>query len=122
MENWENAEKIFPSGTTPDKQLTIEQLKQINPPYYTFPFETLARNMVISKKKYVWGNQGEFALIEDYNLQNLLPHPEIDSALNVYGQHMIVDYLYLKHLTLDEIKEHIVNIGDTDDRFNYTGI
>lgn len=97
--SWEQADLIFPLGMVqlPNGQLiSNEELKHsdIKTIYHTTSFN--ARNMLTNRNTYVWGKDGEFTNIVDYNALNLLPRPDYEHpALNVYGMRMLRDYMIL---------------------------
>ena len=93
---WEHINKIFPTGsiyTSADIFLTNQdivnnKLKTVSS-YRTY----VSRNMVYKQEQWVWGEDGEFAIISTFDALNLVPHVDNISPLNVYGNIMIKKFL-----------------------------
>lgn len=97
---WENANKIFPSGVvqTPDGVITTQQLKDSGLKMIQYQSTKNARNMVIETKRYIWGDNGEFAIGTDYDLLNARPHVTNENPTNVFGMAMINNFYKLNNL------------------------
>lgn len=102
---WEHADLIFPLGMTvlPDGQIISNkdlQHSKIETLTHTTSFN--ARQMLTNTVTDVWGKDGEYARIINYDIFNILPRPDAEhSPLNAYGLRMLRDYMYLHDIELD---------------------
>lgn len=94
---WEKANKIFPFGYAdlpdgnyiPNNLLKDSKIKTIYKDVDRF-----ARHMIISTERYVWGDEGEFAIVAPYDVYNCTRHVDFNYLpLSVYGQSMVNSYL-----------------------------
>lgn len=104
---WERAEEFFPTGKVPLSDgsiITIDELKKSKVQTIYMDFTSRLKNMTKELRTYVWGANGECAILQKYNVNNLLPHPS-DSVhpLNTYGIHMINNYTKLNNIDLTKM-------------------
>ena len=98
---WDNANIIFPDGEVvlPDEQvISIPELQnsEIKTLYYLRSYE--ARDMVWKQTMTVYGKDGEYTVLDTYNVNSITPHPVDEPVLNVYGQKMLQDYIVLNDI------------------------
>lgn len=90
---WKNIDQAFPSGEIPGENITIRELRNADEPLVIDTFER-AREMVIKKATHIYGPNGEYAQIIDYDVLDTPNHNNDRlTALNVYGHRMIKNYL-----------------------------
>ena len=100
---WENANLIFPQDNIqignqiiPVNALPKSSIKTITDIEYS-----IARQMLIKQRTFIWGKDGEFAIATDYDVMNCLPRPEADvPALNCYAMRMLKDYYLLNNIQI----------------------
>ena len=93
---WEHAKQIFPSNEAPlpdGSYISVEEL-QASDIKTLFKEEYIYnRDALIGINKYVWGNNGEYAYINTFDLFNIYEHPNEIRPLNSYGTIMVNDYI-----------------------------
>ena len=106
--SWERFKSHFPDGVdTNFGFLTAEMLQQqdIINVVTVFIYET-ADNMIVNEQLYIYGKDNEFAIGEEYNINNEIQHIDNTCSLNVYGIAMLKDFLHYNYIPKD-IKEAI---------------
>lgn len=95
---WEQLYKAFPTGMTIFNETGMTSISDLqnNPDIEVVSKDKfkMARNMIISTNKEVFGKNGEFAVLCDYDVYDNVIHPDPDNIpLNVYGMAMVNDFL-----------------------------
>ena len=104
---WQNANEIFPSGEVPlpnGQIITVAELQNSDiATVFQITYEETPDGMITKEQAYFWGDEGEFKIETIYDVYNKVPcvDPECH-PLNVYGQQMLNDYLYLNNITLNK--------------------
>lgn len=111
---WENIDKLNPMVQNQTFKGDTET------PFVAVPMQLLAREMVTDFYRYVYGSQGEFAILHDYSVYGDRKYPDDIPALSVYGQKMINDYLALNQLSLEDIIEE--DKEKQNARYNYSSL
>lgn len=92
---WEHINRIFPTGkitTTEGDTLLNNEIIQQDLKTITAIRTYATRNMFYKQDKYVWGSNGEFAIINILDVLNLFPHVDNIAPLNIYGMCMKNDF------------------------------
>ena len=90
---WKNIDQAFPSGEVPGKDITVRELRNTDQPLVIDTFER-AREMATKKSTHIYGPNGEYAQIIDYDALDTPNHNNDRlTALNVYGHRMIKNCL-----------------------------
>ena len=103
---WDNADVIFPEGyaVLPDgTTINNEDLKESGIKTISRGSSLMARKMVVQNATTLWGDNGEYALITEYELNNYFPELELDvSPLSLYGKAMLLDHLTQNDIYLEK--------------------
>lgn len=103
--SWEHINTIFPEGLVRinDQTISTEEIKKQNLPYITMNQDAKLRSIKTKEYTYVWGKDGEYAEIVNYDVYKVLPHPDPDHLpLNEFGQLMVNNYFYLNDVVIPE--------------------
>lgn len=108
---WEHIDKIFPLGfmVDPDNNiLTNQDIINNNFPVVTSIMYGYARKMVYKQEEWGWGQNGEFGIVTQYDVENTVPHVDNISPFNTYGQTMLYDYLTLNNIDAEALQEPFI--------------
>ena len=103
--SWEHINTIFPEGAIniDGDVISTEEIKKQNLPYVVISQSKALRNIKIKEYSNVWGKDGEYAEIINYDVYNMLPHPDPEHLpLNEFGQLMLNNYFYLNNVVIPE--------------------
>lgn len=67
-----------------------------------------ARNIVYKQEEWAWGEDGEFGIATQFDLENSVPHVENISPFNTFGNIMLYDYITLNDIDVEELKEPFI--------------
>jgi len=94
---WEQLNRIWRGDTlffNETGPISIQELRsrpEIG--YVTRERNIYAREMIIRQEKEVYGKDGEFAILQEYDVYADEPHPDLTCfPLSVYGMAMVNDY------------------------------
>ena len=61
--------------------------------------------MIYKQEEWAWGQDGEFGIGVQYDVNDIVEHPYGVCPLNVYGMTMLYDYLALHDIALKDPTE-----------------
>ena len=114
---WEQLYNAFPTGAGEFDDIgfiTIQDLQE-NPEIEAVSRTTckMARDMTTEWNKEVFGPNGEYAIINQYDVYGFMEHPDpYVRPLNVYGMQMINDYIFFHDIDFDRINLDILSASE----------
>lgn len=110
---WENKEEMFPTGSIPGTDLTINDLDQYQS--VDTSIARMARNMLITSDRVIWQANGDVLRYREYSVWPVFQEEE--SCLSAFGAKMVQDWYQRKEFSNRQEASQI-NYGG----FNYTGL
>ena len=93
---WEHINTIFPIGymtASNGDVLTNQDIINNQLQVVSSIRNYCSRGMFYKEEEWVWGANGEFAIITKFDALNLVPHVDDIAPLNVYGNMMVRQFL-----------------------------
>lgn len=103
--SWEKKDKLWPEHIVylENGMANVDEILRTNPEIIYSIRKKYARDMLVFQKRSIWGKDGEFALGYDYNVMDILPHPDQNhSPLNAYGMRMLRDYMITNNIDIPQ--------------------
>ena len=105
---WEHIDIIFPTGymtTATGVTLTNQDIINNQLQVVSSIRNYCSRGMFYKEEEWVWGANGEFAIITKFDALNLIPHVDGIAPLNVYGNMMVRQFLNEHNIVFDVEKD-----------------